>query len=129
MIEEDSSNGRWHLSHRLQCAEEARGDAHRPKQGLAVKMDHRAAPRVSSKQLSRGPSLEPTLRRVTNNSIHPGYCNFIRSETCLAFHSFHSSLPLLLSRTVLLALSSPTFLHLPLTVAFYESPMHDDHFI
>lgn len=22
-----------------------------------------------------------------------------------------------------------TFLHLPLTVAFYESPMHDDHFI
>lgn len=49
MIEEDRSNGRWHLSHRPR----SHGDG--PEQGLAVKMDHRAARRVSSKRLSRVP--------------------------------------------------------------------------
>lgn len=55
MIEEDSSNGRWHLSHRLQ----SHGDG--PRQGLAVKMDHRAARCMSSKRPSRVPSPESGL--------------------------------------------------------------------
>ena len=130
MIEEDRSNGRWHLSHRLQ----SHGDG--PRQGLAVKMDHRAARRVSSKR----PSKRANVCRVTNNSIHPGYCNFIRSKTSARLVYAPPPLPsrvyarlsyiyIYISFSLSLSTLALAFLHLPLTVAFYESPMHDDHFI
>lgn len=84
MIEEDSSNGRWHRSHWLQSHGDPRGLAAK---GLAAKMDHRAASRVSSKRRSRAcsPAQRITLyispfQPATPATPRAGYCDFILSR-------------------------------------------------